>query len=160
MISSLASVLVANANATPENVVPCCTMSQQRFLPSYLVSTYKVNADNELRLAAVTTLHLCQVALVRVRSSNRRAITIRLLGTAMRIAWRRWRLLSVHLLLVLRRIGMAAAGVDWRWRHGTAGSALVRMLRCTETALVCVLVRRRSAELLLLRVHGERGGRG
>lgn len=63
MISSLASVLVANANATPENVVPC-TMSQQRFLLSYLVSTYKVNADNELRLAAVAALHLCQVALV------------------------------------------------------------------------------------------------
>jgi hypothetical protein len=63
-------------------------------------------------------------------------------------------LLTIHVLLVLRCVGMSTAGVDGRWRHWARGSALVRMRRTEVIALVSVLVRRRAAERLL-RVHGQ-----
>lgn len=58
MMSSLASVFVANANATPENVVPCF-QSVQATRAGDIHVTYKVNADYELRFATVATLNLC-----------------------------------------------------------------------------------------------------
>ena len=58
MMSSLASVFVANANATPEKVVPCFR-SVQAVRAVDIHVTYKVNADYELRFATVATLNLC-----------------------------------------------------------------------------------------------------
>lgn len=57
MISSLASVLVANANATPENVVPyvqawCNQQSQGFRIGLTRAVTYKIYTDDELGLAA------------------------------------------------------------------------------------------------------------
>jgi hypothetical protein len=58
MMSSLASVLVAKANATPEKVVPCkcCGQLVRALLPK---ATYKVNTNNELRLGAALSRYLC-----------------------------------------------------------------------------------------------------
>ena len=71
------------------------------------------------------------------------------------VAWRGGcLLLAVHVLLVLRRVSVAATGVDWRWRHGARRPALVRMLlRAEIIALISILVGRRAAERLLW-VHG------
>jgi hypothetical protein len=63
-------------------------------------------------------------------------------------------LLAIHVLLVLRSVGVTTAGVDGRWWHWARGSALVRMRRTEVVALVSVLVRRRAAERLL-RIHGQ-----
>ena len=63
-------------------------------------------------------------------------------------------LLAIHVLLVLRSVGVSTAGVDGRWWHWARGSALVRMRRTEVVALVGVLVRRRAAERLLW-VHGQ-----
>lgn len=65
-------------------------------------------------------------------------------------------LLAVHVLLVLRRVSVATTGVDWRWRHGTRGPALVRLLlRAEVVALISILIGRWAAKRLLLWVHGE-----
>lgn len=129
MMSSFASVLVAKANATPENVVPC-RMSVRNAKPavSELCATYKVDADDELCLASLAALDLCETPLsVCVRAGGGRcavAVARRLLvlhGVAGRGG------LLVELLLVLRGVLVAAAGVDGWGRHGRGGSALVRM---------------------------------
>ena len=60
MISSLASVLVANANATPEKVVPCSNVSSEQ--SHFSACTYKVYADDKLRLAAMAPFNLSHLA--------------------------------------------------------------------------------------------------
>jgi hypothetical protein len=122
------------------------------------LGTYKIYADNELRLAAVVTLNFGQASSVqRVGTLLRRAVSVSLLLLLL-LHWVAWRggclLLAVHVLLVLRRVSVATTGVDWRWRHGARRPALVRMLlRAEIIALISILVGRRAAERLLW-VHG------
>ena len=109
-----------------------------------MCETHEIDAHDELRLATLAALDLGQTALsVRVRTrgggctvavARRLLVRLRLHGVARR------RGLVVELLLVLRGVGVAAAGVDGR-RHGRGGPALVRM-RGTQIsiALVGVLV--------------------
>ena len=89
--------------------------------------THKVNADDELCFAPLAALHLCESVLVcRMPSHLRRAVAISCIllhgvGVARRGG------LLVQLLLMLRGVGVAGAGVDgWR-RHWRAGPALVGM---------------------------------
>jgi hypothetical protein len=124
------------------------------------MGTYKVYADNELRLAAVVTLNFGQAPSVqRVGTLLRCAVSVGLLLLLLLLHWVARRggclLLAVHVLLVLRRVSVATASVDWRRRHGTRGPALVRvLLRAEVVALVSILVGWRAAERLLW-VHGE-----
>ena len=132
-------------------------MSSVVFSTILSVFTHKVNADNQLRLAAVVSFDLCQTSSVE-RIVLRRTIAISLLlllllhGVARRCGC--LLLLAIHVLLVLRSVGVSTTGVDGRWRHWARGSALVRMRRTESIALVSVLVRRRAAERLLW-VHGQ-----
>ena len=130
------------------------------FLCSFSFSTHKVNADNQLRLAAVVSFDLCQASSVE-RIILRRTVAVSLLllllllllhGVARRGGC--LLLLAIHVLLVLRSVGVSTAGIDGRWWHWARGSALVRMRRTEVVALVSVLVRRRAAERLLW-VHGQ-----
>ena len=59
MMSSLASVLVANAKATPEMVVPYKS-AISALVPCYccLAGSYKVYANNQLRFTPACTFHL------------------------------------------------------------------------------------------------------
>jgi hypothetical protein len=130
--------------------------------PIRKLGTYEVYADNELCLAAVVTLNFGQASSVqRVGTLLRRAVSVSVLLLLLLlllhgVAWRGGcLLLAVHLLLVLRRVSVATAGVDWRWRHGASRPALVRMLlRAEIIALISILVGRWAAERLLLWVHG------
>lgn len=145
MMSSLASVLVANANATPENVVPYSNVSIDT--SHFTERTHKIDADNKLSLATVAALDLSHRVLSVVLGRHRRAaVAVRrvLYGLMLhRVPWRRIRLRLVHVLrcMALRRVAVATAGVDRWWRHWTTRSTLVRMLRRTEvSSLICVLV--------------------
>jgi len=118
--------------------------------------THKINADNQLRLAAVVSFDLCQTSSVE-RIVLRRTVAVSLLLLLLHRVARRGRcllLLAIHVLLVLRSVGVSTAGVDGRWWHWASRSALVRMRRTEVVALVSVLVRRRAAERLLW-VHGQ-----
>jgi len=122
------------------------------------LGTYEIYADDELRLAAVVTLNFGQAPSVQRIGALRCAISVSLLLLLLLLHWVAWRggclLLAVHVLLVLRRVSVATAGVDWRWRHRARRSALVRMLlRAEVVALISILVGRRAAERLLW-VHG------
>lgn len=123
-----------------------------------MIATHEINADNELRLAAVVSFHLCQASSVKcVVGLLRCAVAVSLLLLLLHWVARRGGrllLLAIHVLLVLRRIGVSSASVDGGRRHWTRGSALVRMRRTEIVALVSVLVRRRAAEWLLW-VHGQ-----
>jgi hypothetical protein len=55
-MSSFASVLVANANATPEKVVPC-NFCQSMLLTTIGGASYKINANDQLSLAPSCALH-------------------------------------------------------------------------------------------------------
>jgi hypothetical protein len=120
MMSSLASVLVAKAKATPENVVPCpsALVSTVQTVCMRVCETYEVNAHNKLRFAPLASLDLGQPLLVRrVPADLRGAVAVRrrllLHGVPRRGG------LLVELLLVLGRIGVpAGAGVDRRGWHG------------------------------------------
>ena len=124
------------------------------------MGTYEVYADNELCLAAVVTLNFGQASSVqRVGTLLRCAVSVSVLLLLLLLHGVAWRggclLLAVHLLLVLRRVSVATAGVDWRWRHRARRPALVRMLlRAEIIALISILVGRWAAERLLLWVHG------
>jgi hypothetical protein len=128
------------------------------------IATYKVNANNELRFAAIVSFDFCQASSIqRVATLLRRTIAISMLLLLL-LHWVAGRcgrllLLTVHLLLVLGCVGMSTAGVDGRWWHWARRSALVRMRRTEIVALVSVLVRRRAAERLLWVVHGQGSGR-
>ena len=131
--------------------------SSVMFSTSLSLLTHKINADNQLRLAAVVSFDLCQASSVQ-RIVLRRTVAVSLLlllllhGVARRS--RCLLLLAIHVLLVLRSVGVSTAGVDGRWWHWARRSALVRMRRTEVVALVSVLVRRRAAERLLW-VHGQ-----
>jgi hypothetical protein len=162
MISSLASVLVAKAKATPEKVVPYAACQQSPPPSRRAIATYKVYADDELRLAAVVPFNLRQTPPVQ-RVGLRRTVAVSLLLLLHWVTGWCGRLLlllllllvlAVHVLLVLGRVSVSAAGVDGRRWHWAGGSALVRMRRAEVVALVGVLVRRWAAERLLW-VHGE-----
>lgn len=62
MMSSLASLFVAKANATPENVVPyngqTFPSSQGHISVRGDRATYEINADDQLCLASAIPLHL------------------------------------------------------------------------------------------------------
>ena len=120
-----------------------------------MVSTYEVYADNELRLAAVVTLNFGQAPSVQRVGALRCAVSVGLLLLLLHWVARRGGclLLAVHVLLVLRRVSVATAGVDWRRRHRARRSALVRVRRAEVVALISILVGRRAAERLLW-VHG------
>lgn len=131
-------------------------MSLVIFSTSFSLFTHKINSDNQLRLGAVVSFDLCQASSVE-RVVLRRTVAVSLLllllhGVARR--GRRLLLLAIHVLLVLRSVGVSTAGVDGRWWHWARGSALVRMRRTEVVALISVLVRRRAAERLLW-VHGQ-----
>jgi hypothetical protein len=105
--------------------------------------SYKVDADNQLGFAPIVAFHLCQTV-VRVRSLRWGA---RAVSVAMRLLRLLLDLLLLHgvvarrsgllveLLLVLRGVCMATAGVDGRRGHG-GGRAL--SLRVTRGAVVGV----------------------
>lgn len=89
---------------------------------------HEINADNELRLAALTALDFCQTSLtvcVRARRGWCTVAVARRLLLLLHWVARRGRLL-VHLVLMRRGVRVTAAGVYW-WRHGRGWSALVRM---------------------------------
>lgn len=130
--------------------------------PTRKLGTYEVYADNELRLAAVVALNFGQAPSVqRVGTLLRCAVSVgMLLLLLLLLHWVARRggclLLAVHVLLVLRRVSVATTGVDWWWRHGTRGPALVRLLlRAEVVALISILIGRWAAKRLLLWVHGE-----
>lgn len=52
MMSSFASVFVANANATPEKVVPYCQSMSVEFKVMVLPNADKIYANDELRFAS------------------------------------------------------------------------------------------------------------
>lgn len=131
-------------------------MSLVIFSTFFSLFTHKINADNQLRLAAVVSFDLCQASSVE-RIVLRRTVAVSLLLLLLHgVAWRgrRLLLLAIHVLLVLRSVGVSTAGVDGRWWHWARGSALVRMRRTEVVALISVLVRRRAAERLLW-IHGQ-----
>jgi hypothetical protein len=57
MMSSLASVLVAKANATPEKVVPCVYVSAVSHVQCHS-NTHEVDSHNQLGLTSALALHL------------------------------------------------------------------------------------------------------
>jgi hypothetical protein len=94
MMSSFASVFVANANATPENVVPYQERSVSARNMRYIVS-YEINAHDQLSLASATTFHL------RCWSTNRRVLLCHVLNAR----------LGGHLLMSI------CAAIPWRLRR-------------------------------------------
>lgn len=129
-MSSFASVLVANAKATPEKVVPWDGQLSVPRPRGRASETHEINADDELRFAPLTALNLSKSLLIRRVLADLRlavGICLRLHGVVARRGG-----LLVQLLLVLRRVGVAAAGVDGRRWHGTGRSALVRIGRSAK----------------------------
>jgi len=126
MISSLASVLVAKAKATPEKVVPCIQRSANHAKRQEVrMDPYKVNADYELRFTPLVAFDLRHTVLIcRVSTLLLRIVSVALLLLLHGIA--RWRRLLIQLLLMLRRICMSTASVDRRRRHGTVRPGLIR----------------------------------
>lgn len=187
-MSSFASVFVAKAKATPENVVPwakTCQHAQINGHPGRC--THKIDTDNELGFAPLVIGFRYISSIVGILTAYhgllRHITSILLLRRRCLhgIAWgsREW-LLTVH---VLRRVGRKMTvwvlSVDWRRRHGARRTAshllLVLQLLLLLLTGLSILVRRRSTQgllarlrravLLLLRrvlvrVHSERGGRG
>lgn len=167
MMSSFASVLVAKAKATPENVVPC-THAALVVVSRRASSkpTYKINADNELSLAPSCALDLDGLRTrICLRACRRRvpvsavAWLLGLRGIARRTGRRR---LAVH--LALGRV-VALGGVDGWGRHRTRGA---RRVGAGSQVLAGrrVGVRGRATQRVV-GIHGERrvgragvGGRG
>lgn len=62
MMSSLASLLVAKANATPENVVPCDNLHQFQLATDFLLGvkrrTYEIDTNDELSFTAALPFDL------------------------------------------------------------------------------------------------------
>lgn len=95
--------------------------------------TYEVNAHNQLCLAALAALHLSLTRVSSMLLNGLRCVSSIASLLLHRVAWRS-RLL-IHLLLMLRRVCVSAAGVD-RWRHWTRGSTGVGMAtRWTEACV-------------------------
>ena len=134
MISSLASVFVAKAKATPEKVVPCAVELVVTHRKNDTGCTYEVNAHDELRFTSLAALHFrCRTTSPWVAMPLNGSLTVTICG--LRVAWRGRLRLLVHLLLVLRCVGMPTSRVDRRWRHRTRRSALVRMRRRTKSVV-------------------------
>ena len=133
-MSSLASVFVANAKATPENVVPYGLSA--RVGNRYSVQAYEIDSDNQLSLTPLTAFYFCS-SIQGVSTTAMRhwllSVPIRLL-TLRWVAWRS-RLL-VHWLLSWMSVLHTCV---YRWWH-RATSAL--------SSLLCLMIRRRLA------VHG------
>lgn len=162
MMSSLASVLVAKANATPEKVVPW--MGSLAAAPHMRHGkTHKVDSDNQLRLGAAFARYFCCHAagpVLRGRTHGgslvwrRRTISLARilaswwLGRIARRTTLRW---VAHGLL--GRIASRRARVDGRQR---ARGAAMLLVGSPEAALGREGVRGRAAQVVLL-VHGERG---
>lgn len=169
MMSSLASVLVAKANATPEKVVPwrsvSATVPHVQPWRLELAPTHKINADDQLCLGAALARDFGHVrAVVRgrsVRGCGRRrrrctiaaAVALRGLLLLRRIARRALLRRIAHLLLLLLR-GIAGRTSVNRGQRAVGAAVL---LARREAAGRSVCVRGRAAEGVL-RVHGV--GRG
>lgn len=93
-------------------------------------ATYEIDADNKLCPVPLAAFYFCQTALPVCVGAGRCGCAVAVPGRLLvllllhRVA-RRGRL-TVH--LVLLRMAVATAGVDW-WRHGGGGPALVRIWR-------------------------------
>jgi hypothetical protein len=64
MMSSFASVFVANANATPENVVPYRSIVSVTSAAISTTRAYKINANDQLRFVATRSLYLGRASAV------------------------------------------------------------------------------------------------
>lgn len=167
-MSSLASLFVAKANATPEKVVPW-EESQVSLGYSFLARglgtgvTYKVNADNELGLALARALDLggVPVLLLGNGATSRRGSTRRVASSAAKASGSTHALVRVH--VVRRRV----SGVDGRRAAGhLAGRGAVlavaeRAGAATSGRGLLVLVGGRVARRgAVVGIHREAGSRG
>lgn len=113
IMSSFASLLVANAKATPENVVPCARRellaggSHGQCEACSCAGTHEINANDQLGLAAAVPLDLGGISRATILLLSPKAARRRLLGRTRRIAG-----------------GRVARGTAHRWR--TAGHLTVR----------------------------------
>lgn len=115
-MSSLASLLVANANATPEKVVPCVGMVLASLCAvSDPDGTYEIDANNQLSLTLASTFYFSSGVSLKllcdwVASNGRR---VSRLATK---AWRRGRTAHRKALLLgmihARRIAQRSASID------------------------------------------------
>lgn len=178
MISSLASLFVAKANATPENVVPCRRewwsaklsapdLRRKRQRPRGRENTHKIDTDDELSLTLASTFDLSSrvpLELLRDRATDGRGVASLASKARRRGATHGRTLGMVH----AGRVAHRGAGVD----RGRAASHLGR--RCPVQALRegTVAAEGRGGALLIvarvawgtvtraLVVHGKTGGRG
>lgn len=155
-MSSLASVLVANAKATPENVVPYpCQISKIVSRIPRTNATYEINADDQLCFTSARGFDLDSRtrSVIRLRAlwhGRLRGLILLLLAaitSLLRIARRAWRgCLAVNLLRRVAR-GLGCSVYGW-WRHRTVRATLMLLLRGTKLAWGSVSVGRRSSELI------------
>ena len=145
-------MLVAKAKATPENVVPCQTWVStcQIVRHTSTAATYKVNSNNQLRLAPARTLYLDRTGpVVRLRAlRGRRLLRVTTtIGILLRIArWSLGLLLTVDLLWRRVSCGLRRR-VYGRRRHWAVRAS--RMRRGAELASWgSIGVRWRAAELI------------
>jgi len=152
IMSSLASVFVAKAKATPEKVVPCIG---QRLVSMWRVvgCAHKINADDQLCFASVAALDLSRTHVLAILTHllyllRRAHLTIARAAIA-------WWLLS-HLRVCA---AVTSTGINRRWvvrshlllpRRGWGHGRL--------SSTTGVLIAGRSAEATLLRVHGGQAG--
>jgi hypothetical protein len=129
-MSSLASVLVAKAKATPENVVPCGMHLSAHVEPISNVITYEIDSDNQLSLTSPCTFDFGRSStrsVVRLRTLRHgRLICLTVASWLWRVARRTLGLL-LPILDLLRRVARwlrsRVYGRWWHWGVRTAGIA-------------------------------------
>lgn len=133
MMSSLASVFVANANATPEKVVPYILISLAISEIVILTRTYEIYADDKLCLAPTAAINLGSTRPVISLDILRSTVCGIIASLLLSVAWGpRWRRSAVHLLWgVTCRLSV---GIDRR-RHGTMGPTGRMLPLLTSTLL-------------------------
>ena len=142
MMSSFASVFVANANATPEKVVPWFK-SVRNQSSSWINIAHKVNTNDQLRLASPCTLNL-----------GRRSVWSHILLRCM--VWHIAALVSRGLLLSHLR----SASISGVYCRRMLPILLARRHRARRSTSCGVCVAGGTAKLARLIVHGETRVRG
>lgn len=160
MMSSFASVFVANANATPENVVPWTGVSLFTLPISHapstaieaLSNTHKINANNQLCFASARSFHLDGRASASVLAQGRLWCDLAVAATVSRQLCRATSEGRVALWV--------GAGVDGRRCVGHMGllGGWQRAGGARSTRVVGVAGR--ATQPRLARIHGQAGGGG
>ena len=138
-MSSFASVLVAKAKATPENVVPFPHVSRTCGLVAVSWVAYEIDTNNQLSLTSACTFHLCRPVVD--------PLLVHLRGLLLAVASiARWLCAEVGIAPTVALGGIDGWGVmrHLSWRQRAVG----------PTGRSVVGVGRRTAELVL--AHGRR----